>query len=413
MKKNTNKIIAIGIVLSIITLGMVPAFASETALKPVLTLDTAINAAVGNSDKLALESTQITMLNNKIKLQDAIDDFYDSIGQTVYDFPYDKLELQKEQTAQSKDFVRDQIANDITNKYNAIILKEIDINKSKTNLEIKSKDFSAMKTKVTIGMATSNQLDDKQIEIASLQSDIKAKENSLQNDIDYFNVITNLDLSKYTLDQTIDYKLFAINGSVDEYLGSRIDEYLTYNDQMIDLTKDYFHDLRDDGIKDILDADIPTAPDKNQYIQNDAAGNTVGFNSAAYALALLDYQQKAQEHLTLLNAYGSYLDSKYSVDEATVKLADTRKSLLNGLKESYAALLDLQNKIDLLNDQIKSTNTKLKYAKSQVDLGLITENTYQAQVLKSEDLDTQLRSLINSYNSLKNGIQKPWILGNN
>jgi len=65
---------------------------------------------------------------------------------------------------------------------------------------------------------------------------------------------------------------------------------------------------------------------------------------------------------------------------------------------------------DMIKEQIKSTNTKLRYAKSQVDIGMMTENTYKAQVLKSEDLDTALRNLINTYNTLANSIQKPWIL---
>jgi hypothetical protein len=40
----------------------------------------------------------------------------------------------------------------------------------------------------------------------------------------------------------------------------------------------------------------------------------------------------------------------------------------------------------------------------------MTENDYNAQVLKSEQLDTSLRNLINTYNNLKNVIEKPWIL---
>jgi hypothetical protein len=40
----------------------------------------------------------------------------------------------------------------------------------------------------------------------------------------------------------------------------------------------------------------------------------------------------------------------------------------------------------------------------------MTETNYKAQVLKSQDLDIALRNLINTYNSLENSIQKPWIL---
>jgi len=263
--------------------------------KPILTLENVIKSAIDNSDKLTLKSKEITMYRNKMDIQDKNNDFYESINQKVYDFPYDKLELQEKQTKQSEAFLEDQISNDITGKYNTIIMKQIDINKAKTNLEIKNKELSTVRTKVSIGMATDNQLNDKQIEVKSVQDDIKAKEDSLKNNVDYLGVLIGLNLSNYSLDQSIQYDIFKIDGSVDGYFDDKIDTYLKYNN-------------------------------------------------------------------------------------------------------------------DMIKEQIKSTNTKLRYAKSQVDIGMMTENTYKAQVLKSEDLDTALRNLINTYNTLANSIQKPWIL---
>lgn len=442
MKNFVNGIIAVGIGLSM-TIGMVPVFAAEnnernTAqiasdttksskiitkqvinnsiisgqvvyAKPILTLEKIIDAAIDNSDKLILKSKEIKMYRDKMELQEKTNDFYDNIKQKVYDFPYDKLELQEEQTKQSQDFLEDQIANDITGKYNNIIMKQIDINKAKTNLEIKNKELDTVRTKVRIGMAIDNQLNDKQIEIKSLQDDINAKEDSLKNNIDYLGVLTNLDLSNYTLDQNIEYDIFRINNSMDEYIDNKIDTYLKYNDEMIKLTKDYLNELKDDGIKDIMDKDVPQLPDKAKFAQTDTSTGETTFDSNGYAIALIVYQQS---ELKLLTACGSYVDGKYSLDESKVKLDDIKKSLKNGLKEAYSTLLDLQNKINTLNDQIKSTNIKLRYAKSQVDIGMMTENNYKAQVLKSEDLDTSLRQLINTYNTLKNSIQKPWILAN-
>ena len=218
MNKNINKIVAIGIGLSIISASISPVFASEndkssttiqgldynlineqaTSQKPILTLNKAIDAAINNSDKLSLKSKEIKMYRDKMNLQEKINDFYDSIDQNVYDFPYDKLELQEKQTDQSKEFMEDQIANDITNKYNAIVLKEIDINKSKSDLEIKTKDINFMKTKLEIGMATDNQMTDAQIQIKDLQDQLQAKENSLKNNKDYFRVLTELNLEEYT-----------------------------------------------------------------------------------------------------------------------------------------------------------------------------------------------------------------------
>lgn len=425
MRKNLNKIVSLAIGISVLSGSIVPVFAaditqstySNNMQKPVLTLEDVIKATIDNSDKLALKQKELHMYDDKEDIQDKKDDFYDENNlktgnDTIDDFLYDKLGLQQKQTEQSKNFLKDQIANDITKKYNTIILKQIDINKLKTSLEIKTNDFNNLQTKVSIGMATANQLEDKQIEIKSLQNDIQSKENSLKNNMDYLGVLTNLNLSNYTLDSSINYDIFKIDGSIDEYLDDKIDTYFKYNNKMIDLTKDYLKELKSEDIKDIIDEDIPSIPDKSLYIKTDETGIST-LDSGSYALALIGYQQKVESFTKRLTAYESYLDAKYSMDEAKVKLDDSKKSLKNGLKESYSTLIDLENKINRLKEQISSTNTKLKYAKSQVDMGMMTENDYKAEVLKSQDLDTSLRNLINTYNNLENSIEKPWILSSN
>ncbi len=450
MKKNIKKIVAIGIGLSIVSRSINPVLAIEGQKnneivsaqiindesnsiingqssngKPILTLDQVISAAITNSEDLNLKSQQISMYRKKEDIQDKTNDFYESLGEKIYDFPYDKLELLEKQTNQSKDFLQDQISSDITNKYNAIIIKQIDISQAKTNLDIKNKDLETIKTKVQIGMATSNQLTDKQIEINSLKNDITAKENSLKDSMDYLGVLTNLNLSNYTLDPNIGYNLFKIDGSSDEYINDKIETYLKYNQKLINLTKDYLDDLKDDGVKDIMNKDIPSMPSGGipspaSYMKKDDATGAVELDESAYsiglssyALQLINYEKNALKYYMDLTKYGAYVDGKYGVEEAQVKLDDSKKSLKNGLRQAYSTLLDLENKINDLNDTIKSTNTKLKYAKTQVDVGLMTENNYNTLVLKSEQLDSSLRTLINAYNNLRTTIQEPWVLGAN
>lgn len=434
MKKNIKKLIAIGIGLSIISYKITPVFAAEAtennqsiiiradynssaSQKTVLSLDKAISATINNSDKLALKQKEITMYERKLDLKEYNHDYNEEIGEntgndTIDDFQYDKLDLQKSQAYQSEDFLRDQIANDITNKYNVIILKQLDINKLKLDLEIKTKNFNIMKTKVRTGSATSNQLYDKQIELKKAQDNISAKENSLKNNIDYLGVLTNLDLSDYTLDKNINYNVFKIDGSIDEYLNDKINQYLKYNDKIIKLSDDYLHELKDEKINDIKDTiedDIAESPKQSSYTKLDGNNNTVN-DTVAYSVALMKYEQTQEK---IINKYSFYLDSRYSTDEAKVTLEDSKKKLKNTLREMYSTLLDLENQIDALNEEIKSTNIKIKCAKLKVDIETMTENDYKAQVLKGEELDISLRNLINAYNNLKDNIQKPWILSSN
>lgn len=129
MKKNIKKIVAIGIGLSIVSGSINPVLAIENQKnnevvsaqiindesdsiingqssngKPILTLDQVINAAITNSEDLNLKSQQISMYRKKEDIQDKTNDFYESLGEKIYDFPYDKLELLEKQTNQSKDF---------------------------------------------------------------------------------------------------------------------------------------------------------------------------------------------------------------------------------------------------------------------------------------------------------------------
>lgn len=425
MKKNIKVLAAVIAGISIATTMYTPAFAAENSNviaknialasnslqgnKSIITLDKIIDATISNSSKLALKSKEISLYRRKMKVQEKVNDFYDDIGQTVYDFPYDKLEIQRDQTEQSEDFLRDQIANDITGKYNDIILKSIDLENAKKSLEIKNKELNMLETKATIGMATGNQLDDKEIEINSLKDDITAKENSLKNSVDYLSILSNLNLENYIFDRNVKYDVFRIDGSVDDYIDDKIEEYFKYDQDTIDISKDYFDELEDDDISDIMSEDIPSMPSKGSFISTDENG-VVSFNSGNYALALIDYQAKQQKYIQTLNGYGSYIEGRYTIEEAQVKLDDGKKNLKNGMKEMYSTLLDLENKIKNLNDQMQSTKTKLKYAKSQVDIGMMTQNNYDAQVLKTKDMDKALVNLINSYNSLKDSIEKPWII---
>ncbi len=445
MNKNINKVIAAGITVSMINGGIIPSFAAENAktvsdknnsivlnsstsgentntldgqttkIKKVITLDELIKSAVDNSDKLALKEKELKLYEDKLDLQDEKDDFYEDNklktgNDTVDDFPSDKLKLQKKQTAQSEAFLQDQITNDVTKRYNVIILKKIDIDKLKTGLEIKNNDLDALKMKVSVGLAIPNQLEDKQIELNKAQDEIKAKENSLKNNLDYLGVLTNLNLSDYTLDSSISYEILKIDGSLDQYLDDKIDSYLKYNDEIIELTDDYMHGLREEDMNKLSYYENKVVKvNKNDYYEIDGDGNKT-FNTQEYCLAIVSY---VQQYLNAFNNYQSYLEGRYSLAEAKVKLDDSKKSLKNVLKENYSTLCDLENQIKRLNEQIISNNTKLRSLKAKVDLGIITDNDYKAELLKSKDLDNSLINLINTYNILKNSIEKPWVLSSN
>ncbi|MDB0372945.1 multidrug transporter, partial [Clostridioides difficile] len=136
MNKKMSKIVAISCGVGIITANLIPVYADNntssinkvdnsilsdsnkrTSEKEILTAREAVSAALKNSEKLKMKSEEIKMLKEKLEVQDEFDSFTESDNS----FPYDQIGLLKNQSEQAKGFMEDQIANDITNKFNDLV----------------------------------------------------------------------------------------------------------------------------------------------------------------------------------------------------------------------------------------------------------------------------------------------------
>ena len=418
MNKQISRIVAMGIGLSVISGSIIPAYATESintsVIKNVqtlanedniLTVEEAINAAISNSDTLALKSKEIKLAKDKLDIQDDIDDFKDE----DHDFPYDKLELLLNQTKENRDFMEDQIAEDIRGKFNDLVSAEMAIEKLKKDIDIKNREIETKLLKHNLGLATSIEIDAAKLELQNLKVSLTNKENSLKDNKDYLGLLTNLDLSKYTLDRSVDYTPFRIEGSIDSYMSARVDEYMHYNEELITLTKDY---LKDNKVKE-PSSPSKKAPDKNDYydtVTNDDGTVSNVFDEEAYKQAVSDYKDDCTAYLTGMNTYASYLSSKYELNSSEVSISEGKKTLKKGLIDSYTALLNLEDNINMLKSQMELTNRKLEITRTQYNGGLATKLDYDTAVVASQEIEISLRSLIDNYNKLKTSIQKPWVL---
>lgn len=434
MRKNINKLIAFAIGISVISGSSVTVFAVEntqnnssnttntTAMttvantsnivnnnvinaqdqinkKPVLTLENAIDSALSNSGKLTLKSKEIRLYENKLDIQDELDDAQGNDN----GFPYDKLELTVDQTKEQESYMEDQIAQDITNKYNDLITKGNDLNKLKKQIEIKTTENEYLKLKRDLGLSTVIEVKNAEIDLQKLKNSQQAKESQLKNDQDYFKVLTEKDLNNYVLSEAQEFEVFKINGSQDEYFNEVIDKYYKYDNKLIDLTKD---NLDDNEVDKPSSNDKPNRSDSRfQKDKKDALGNVIGqeFDSTAYATAEKAYEESYMD-------YGTYLQDKYNLSSSKVSLEENKKNLKNGLKESYASLLDMENTINVAKANMEVKNNEISIAKLKYDEGLMTKTAYDKLVLDNGTLETDLRTSINDYNTLKNKIQKPWLL---
>ena len=70
------------------------------------------------------------------------------------------------------------------------------LNKLKKQLEIKTKENEYLKVRKDLGLSTSIEITNAEIDFQKLKNSEKAKENQLKNAQDYFKVLTEKDLNK-------------------------------------------------------------------------------------------------------------------------------------------------------------------------------------------------------------------------
>jgi len=410
MRKNINKLVAVAIGVSVMSGSIIPAFAADTTTqntstttnvqaqtigKQVLTLDDAITAAINNSNKVALQIKKINLEDDKLDVQDDIDDD---------GYLYDNQELTVKQEKENKDFLEDQIAQDITNEYNDIVTKGKELNKLKKEIEIKNKEIKDTELKKKLGLVTSIDMKNAEIELQTLNNSEKDKENKLKNSQDYFKVLTDKDLNNCTLEQDVKYEVFRIDGSVDEYLENVIEKYCEYDKESSDLLKDYIKDIKEDFDYN----EIKKAPQISDF--NDEVVTTMAGDKITIKTAKEQYDKAYDNYNKGITGYKTYLETKYNSSVKSISLEEKKKNYKQILNQSYANLLDLENSINVMKSNIEVNNKQLSIAKLKYDMGLMTKTEYDKQALASEDLETSLRTLIENYNKLKNNIQKPWII---
>ena len=442
MRKNINKLVAFAIGISVMSGSIVPAFAvdtttqntstitsvqSQTIGQPVLTLDDAIKAAISNSETLTLDEQKISYQDKINNVNEKLDDFSvdsNTISDENKNLDSDTADITLNQLKQQSDFDEDKLIQKTTKSYNDIVTSQMKIDKATKDLEIKNKELNDTKLENSLGVVTTTDLTATQIQIESLQNQQKSSQNALKDAQYSFKVLTGKDVTQYSLEKDIKYDVFKIDGSVDEYLDNAIDNYLKYKTQLIQLNKDYY----DDESNSIT---LTSAPDPKEYKISDLTNEQIdnykdAMTTAKSEIGTENTDGTLADYITYLNSVNNYTDAtttyaealaarvmylntKLGTYESETALNEAKKTYKESLRSLYTNLLTTEDSINTLKKQIELNNKQLSNAKLECDLGLITKSDYNTQVVSSEDLELQLRSLIDSYNTLKEDIQKPWI----
>ncbi len=270
---------------------------------------------------------------------------------TTY-YQYQNIYLRKAQNEQQRKMLEDKIAMDVITKYNSIIIFEKEIQQISKNAEISSKELQQMSIKNKRGLVNPIMYQSKEIEAANLKASKAAKEEELKNAQTYFKVVTGKDVTKYTLDDMIHYEPFRITTSVEGYISSKIDIYLQYDKELAKLN---------------------------------------------------------QENVPVELGYIKYITDKSTAESATLSLEDTQKTLKQTLINKYSSLVNLEEQINSLQSQLDLLDKKLKSVEMRYNAGMVSVVEYNKQEVAKQNVEIERLKLINSYNSLKETIQKPWV----
>lgn len=426
MRKNINKLIAFAIGISIISGGAIPVFAADSTTinttastttaststsgqaqaRPLLTLKDAINVAISNSDTLALDDKKISYQDKSNDINEKIDDTT-GVSDDKETFNEDTRDNSLNQLKQQRDFDADKLIQKTTNAYNNIVTSQMKIDKATKILEIKNKELSNAKLKKELGIMTSIDVDTTELQIQSLQNQQNLSINTLKDSQASFKVLTGKDVTQFTLEQDIKYEQFKIDGSVDEYLDNVIDKYLKYSTELLELKKDYY----DDKDNQVSEDDVKKAEDaaKNAIKPTKPADTDPVGTYITYTDNLDKYNTAKSGYATALSLRLAYLNSKLGVYTQETSLEETKKTYKESLKTIYTNLLAAEENINYLKNNIQLNNKQISISKLKYDLGLITKLDYDTQVAGNQDLDIQLRNAVDSYDTLKEKIQKPWL----
>ncbi len=322
----------------------------SATLKPILTLEDAISAALSNNNSLTLNSKQHEVLSEQLKYMD-----------NIASYSYQQLYISRHQNEQQREFLKDKISSDITKRNNKILLLEAEIKTVENDIVLQKETIKKLEAQQKAGLIIPLQVDSSKLELKNLEASKLSKEETLKSEKLVFLMLTNKNLDNYRLENTMHFEPFRLENPK-SFFQSKADQYLKYQEQLAQLQSDNIF----------------------ENFVNPLTGS-------AYA-----------------PTYAEYLSAKYSASSATLGLEDSRDQLVQSLLSSYASLIGLEEQINLLHSQLTLLEKQLATAQVQYKVGLMTQLDYKKQVNAIEDLEYNLLALVNNYNTLVGSLQKPW-----
>ncbi|OOM72962.1 TolC family protein [Clostridium sp. BL-8] len=427
MRKNINKIIAFAIGVSVMSGSIIPVFAADsttnastttttasnaasttTANSNVLTLDDAIKSTISMSNTLALDEQNIAYQDKENDITKKSDDFND-VNDDKEKYDDNTADTKLDQLKQQRDFDEDSLTQKVTDQYNSIVTQQMQIDMATKNLAVENKKLQDAKLKQSLGIQTSIDVQTSELQIQKDQNSLTTAQNKLKDAEYSFKVLTGKDVTQYTLDKDIKFEPFKIDGDVDTYLDNVIESQLSYKEELLKISKDYYNDKDYESDNGLTTDDLDTA----ETAAKDAVKPTLADGATLeeyeqYQNDLAKYNGAISNYTGILSKRLTYLTTKLGNYQSDVTITNTKKQLKDQLRSYYTNLQTYEASVNYCKNEVQLYNEQLSNAKLKYDLGIMTESDYNAQVVSTLQAQIDLRNAIVAYNQNKQYIQKPW-----
>lgn len=322
-----------------------PIFAQDHEAR-VLTLEKAIELGRGNNSQVGTYSKLIDYYEERMK--------YSNNG-SLYETDDAMYDLKD--TEQKREFLKETIGYDVTNEYNNLIILQKELDLLEDQIAYTEKVLRNAEIKNKMGMLDEVSYDKEKLNLSEYKNQQINKTQMLKEANYTFKILTGVDPSSYTLEESFEYEPFKLETSVDAYISTLVDKAYKYQEEAADF----------------YDATMYMRLDEGQ-----------------------DYRYSTYLQL-MANAYSN----KASVKQGKESAKENLLSVYTNLRKSETELESLKEQLTVKEKEVKVTEIKHK-------AGFVSAVEYERVILEYNKLKLDIITTINACNNFKASLETPW-----
>ena len=329
---------------------------AETTDKKLLTRQEAVKKAMDMSIQLKTISKQLDATRETMRKK--MEDYT-----TFKTYEYEDMRIGMQQQQQQQDYLKDKIEFSVSTNYNDTLLLQKELLLLNQKIELGTKEVKQAEIKKRSGVLDEVSYQKYILNLNSLKTQKSSKETELKKVQQNFNLLTNIDITQYELEDKITYTPYIFGNTIEFYINSKVNDMVQYNQE----AAEYYEETKLDRML-IGDGPAYLVPDKEADLQSKAT-----------------------------------ISDKYSTVE------QMKNSYKTSLMNVYASLVATTKQLEELQGQYKVKEKELKVIEIKYNAGLVSAYDYEKAQCEFDELALNILMTTNSCQELQTSIQKPWV----